>query len=41
MRWRPPRVLHVGTDVVDLPVNRPFMRQRYRVYREYMVEMVH
>ena len=41
MRWKPPRVLHVGTDVVDLPVNRLFKRQRYRVYREYMVEMLH
>jgi hypothetical protein len=41
MRWKPPRVLHVGNDVVDLPVNRLFKRQRYRAYREYMVEMLH
>lgn len=41
MRWKPPRVLHVGNDVVDLPVNWIFKRQRYRAYREYMVEMLH
>ena len=41
MRWKPPRILHVGADVVDLPVNRIFKRQRYRAYREYMVDMLH
>jgi hypothetical protein len=41
MRWKPPRVLHVGADVLDLPVNRLFKRQRYREYREYMVNMLH
>lgn len=41
MRWKPPRVLHVGADVLDLPVNRLFKRQRYRAYREYMVNMLH
>ena len=41
MRWKPPRILHVGADVVDLPVNRIFKRQRCRAYREYMVDMLH
>ena len=41
MRWKPPRVVHVGADAIDLPVNRVFKRQRYRAYREYMAEMLH
>lgn len=41
MRWKPPNVLHVGNDVVDLPVNRIFKHQRHHNYREYMVEMLH
>lgn len=41
MRWKPPRVMHVGAEVMDLPINRLFKRQRYRAYREFMVEMLH
>jgi hypothetical protein len=41
MRWKPPRTVHVGAEVLDLPLNRLFKRQRYRAYREYMVNMLH
>ena len=40
MRWRPPRVFHAGSDLLDLPINRVFKRQRHHIYREYMLEML-
>jgi len=41
MRWKPPRVLHVGADLVDLPVNRLFKSGRQRRYLDAMVRMMH
>lgn len=40
MRWKPPRVLHVGANLIDLPVNRLFKSRRRQRYLEAMVRIL-
>ena len=40
MRWKPPRILHTGQRVVDVPLNWAFKSHRQRQYFSAMVELM-